>query len=846
MRREQHFDDPVNKVSTAVVPVLNVRCGIESVFELPRMRGFGNGYCQGRDPIGAMSKPFMTSDDELSAAEEALLACAAKGETADLAGAEVRGIVVRALINGSRPDWPVAVSGVRISNAVFAGGLDLEGCSVSVPVLLSGVRIAADARGAVIIRDARLKRLGLQKCQLDGPLVADRAQVDNGILVAGGQIAGQLTARGAQVGGALAVEGTVIGDGREAIRANGVRLSGPLILRRTRLKGDVQLARSELGSGIYADQMTVEGNACGFDVESARIDGDFLAADARISGGLRLSNARLGGRLEGRGLSVSATQTAIEAGNVNIGQGLNLVDARVMGSIVLDGAEIGKGFIAEGVEVEGGATAISAGGIAVEGNWDLARSKLVGALNFPGAVIRGQLRLTEARLFGAELAIRGDGAQIRGGCYMSRSIIFGLIRFPACDIGNQFRLRGASLKVESGAALMVNGSRFGRDVELNDGLQAIGALVLDQVRIPGVLDFSGSHIKSAALARNGRPAPDTGDQADAVTEWDEAAISIADADVKRLCMPSVSEQRPRGVVDFSRARAASYHDFAETWPPGVDGRGRALDGRDIDHLILDGFIYEHLNNPSGAKEGGIQRHSRADDRVGEQRLVWLEGQQACDIRDHFKPQPWVQLEKRLVQQGYDEDSRKIAIARMRRERNSHATRTLHRWQGGFLDLFALYGFNPWRTVAWMCVFILVFAGLWAWAGGQCEKPGCHDESVFVMTNRDAYSPEAFDQVYPEFNPLAYSFDVFVPFVSFGYADHWRPNLSWQPLIDIPQPITFAPIEDKPGATQGAAAVPKISVTLGGLIYVGMILETIVGLVLTSLLITGFTGLLRGE
>jgi len=786
----------------------------------------------------------MSVGDDLSPPEEVLLACAAKGEVADLGGAKVRGIVVRALVNGSKPEWTVAVSGVRLNNAVIAGGLDLEGCTLSVPLILSNVGFEADQRGALIMRDSRVRRLSMQKCQLEGSLIADRAQVENGILIAGTHIGGQLTARGAQFGGALALEGCQIGDGRESIKANGLRLSGPLILRRTRLKGDVQLARSEMGSGIYADQMTVEGQVNGFDLESARIEGDFLAVEARITGGLRLAHARIGGRFEGRGVAVSSKETAIEAASVNIGQGLNLTDARIKGGIVLSGAEIGKGFIAEGVEVEGGTTAIAAGGISVFGNWDMARSKLVGAISFPGADIRGQLRLTEARLFGAELAIRGDGAQIRGGCYMSRSIVFGLIRFPACEIGNQFRMTGASLKVEAGAALMVNGSRFGRDVELNDGLQAIGALVLDQVSVPGVLDFSGSHIKSAALARDGRPAPADSDKFDALTDWDEAAISLTDADVKRLCMPSVPDQRPRGIVDFSRARAASYHDFADTWPPGTEERGRSIDGRDIDHLVLDGFIYDHLNNPSGAREGGLHKHSRADDRVGRQRLAWLEGQQSCDIRDHFKPQPWVQLENRLVQQGYDEESRQIAIARMRRERNSHGTRTLQRWQGGFLDLFALYGFNPWRTVAWMAVFVILFAGLWAWAGGQCEKAGCRDETVFVMTNRDAYSQDSFEAVYPDFNPLAYSFDVFVPFVSFGYADHWRPNLSWHPVMELPQPITFAPIEDKSGS--GTDSVPTINITLGGMIYFFTILETIIGLVLTSLLITGFTGLLRGD
>ena len=36
---------------------------------------------------------------------------------------------------------------------------------------------------------------------------------------------------------------------------------------------------------------------------------------------------------------------------------------------------------------------------------------------------------------------------------------------------------------------------------------------------------------------------------------------------------------------------------------------------------------------------------------------------------------------------------------------------------------------------------------------------------------------AFGRTYPAFNPLAYSLDVFVPFVSFGYEDHWRPKVS---------------------------------------------------------------------
>lgn len=800
-----------------------------------------------------MSRPIISVEFELTEAEERLLAGAARGESIDLGGEAVRGEVLKALLDGSRPDWPIATASLRLSKAVITDGLDFEGSSVTIPVLLSGVQVQSGERGALVLRDARVKRLTFKNCHLEGGISGDRVQVENGLLIAGGRVEGPVVLRGAQITGALAFEGGQIGDGQEALLANGLKLSGPLLLRRARLKGTIKLVRAQLGAGLDLEHSDIDARKDGIDLESARLEGDLLGGSARISGLLRLAHARIRGRVDIAGMALSGSHKAIDGESLNVGQGVCLTTARIKGTVDFSGADIGKGLMAEGVEIEGGEVAIAAGGISVGGNWDLARSKLVGALNCPGARTRGQFRLTEARLFGAELAIRADGAHIGGGCYMSRSMAFGLLRFPACEIGNQFRLSGASLKVERGPALMVNGSRFGRDVELNKGLQAIGALVLDQVRIPGVLDFSESRIKSALLARDGRNPAGNSDAAGgsgASVPWDAAAISLADADVKRLCMPATQEERPRGIVDLSRTRAASFQDFAAAWTPGPQSRGKSVDGEDIDHLVLDGFVYEHLNNPSGARHEDETHHARADDRVGERRLEWLEGQQVCDIRDHFKPQPWVQLEKRLLMQGYSEDGRQISIARRRLERSSHSTRLLYRWQGGFLDMFALYGFNPWRTVAWMAIFVVLFAAIWAWAGGQCQNSGCRDESVFVMTNRDAYTAERFSTVYPDFNPLAYSFDVFVPFVSFGYADHWRPNMAWKPIGEIPQPLTFAPVEDKsPGDGNGAGgevAVPTFKITLGGVLYALVIVETIIGIVMTSLLITGFTGLLRGD
>ena len=142
-----------------------------------------------------------------------------------------------------------------------------------------------------------------------GPLVADCVQIDNGVLIAGGNIDGQIILRGAQ-----------IGDDCNALTGNGLQLSGPFILRRSHLRGDVDLIRSQLGAGIRAENSTIDGNACGFYAESARIDGDFILTAARISAGLSIA-AHILGPVDANGSTVSAPQTAIAARSLNVEQG---------------------------------------------------------------------------------------------------------------------------------------------------------------------------------------------------------------------------------------------------------------------------------------------------------------------------------------------------------------------------------------------------------------------------------------------------------------------------------------------------------------------------------------------
>ncbi len=781
----------------------------------------------------------------LTETEAALVKAATAGEHADLKRRPIRASVLRDLLLEARPGWVLPPVGLRLSKAIVQGCLDLEGAVLTKPFLIWHSRFEGGGdKGALVLREARLRRLGIHSCTVEGNIVADRAELDNGLFLGGGTFKGLLQLRGASIGGALSLDGSELGDGTTALQAAGLRVEGPLIIRRARISGGIAVSRAHLEAGIYGEAIRIVAPGRAIEAESARIGGDVLLTDSRIEGSVGLVNVRLQGRFAGERMEVTGGPVAIDARGLEASHGVVLDGARLRGSLLLDGAKIGNMFNAEGVEIDGGETAIGADVVQIGGNCALPRAKLIGQVSLPGASIEGQLRLTEARLFGTDIALRADGARIRGGCFMSRAKVHGLVRFPAADIGNQLRLRGASIKVEAGAALLGSGATFRRDIELTDGCQLTGAVVLDQAHVLGALDLTGSRISSAAITRGSLPVPPA--WSNAVAFADETAISLVDSVVNRLVMPASRDDRPRGVVDLSRARAGSFEDYAEAWPPPVEARARAKDGRDIEHMRLDGFVYEHLTNPSGATvlaQG--QSGSKASERVASRRVLWLKGQDERDVRGHFKPQAWVALADRLARQGYTDDARRIEIARRRRERRSDAATFGARWQSRLLDWLALYGHNPWRTVVWMAVVVIVFAGIWGGAARLCAEPGCFDESVLVVRNKDAYRDERFHQTYPAFHALAYSFDVFVPFVAFGYEDHWRPNLDYGPIAELPLPWPIATEAAAPSSTPNALGKgPTLSITIGGILYVLTIVEALLGLVLTSLMVTGFTGLLR--
>ncbi len=843
-----------------------------------------------------------TTERDLFDAERRLIAAVAAGRRAELNGETIRAAIIRDLAVEIRDDWPVEPAGLRIYDAVIDGELDLEGCTVAKPLLFFRCRFGEDGDSTLRLqfRDTKLRRLGFYQCIIHGGLKADRSQVESAVFIQSSIVNGLVRFRGAEIGGSLSMEDTTFSNEETALVLDNAILGGPWLLRGSQVHGEIRLPGARITGGLLAedarfshketamiaDGVQIDGpwvmtrahlsgrlqmrgaemkgvlfQNAHFDgaepaivADGAHIDGEWSMGGAEIKGGLSMANSRILGRVHADGAQIRSGHHALTATGIYVRQGWQMNKATLVGNLRLDGAEIGKAFIANNLNIDTNHQAISANVIRVGGDWIMRGAKIKGSVRFPGADIEGQLALTESVIEGGVLAIRADGSRIRGGWFMGRAKITGRVRFPASVIGNQVRFRGSHFHVRIGPAIAMNGSTIKRDLMLNEGFKSDGGIAMDQTRIAGTVDLRGSKIRSALIARGGDDFK-TWDQDDLNERYDRVALSLVDVQFDRLQMPEAADHRPLGIIDLSRASIGTYEDYAEAWPPAFS-KGRAKSGerhrdsagRDIDHLILDGLAYEHLENPSGHPADGEKLLNR---NAAEMRVKWLAGQSGPALDQHFKPQAWVELARRLSAQGFHEDARQISIARRRWHRRSGSVRFRSQLQSTLLDLFALFGFNPWRTIAWMALFVLVFAGIWQGAAQYCEVPGCPGETVFVRSEYGRFSsdPVKREATYPEFNALAYSFDLFIPVISFGYQDYWRPNIRYGPFATVNIPNLVEPIRKmlSPRPGQSAKAQPiTFRLTWGGVLYILHVFEMIFGLVLTSLAVTGFTGLLRRD
>jgi hypothetical protein len=211
------------------------------------------------------------------------------------------------------------------------------------------------------------------------------------------------------------------------------------------------------------------------------------------------------------------------------------------------------------------------------------------------------------------------------------------------------------------------------------------------------------------------------------------------------------------------------------------------------NLIIDGFLYREI-----ASSSPTDVDSRSD---------WLRRQPL----QPFRPQPYEQLAAVLKSSGFEEEARSILIDKQRnRLRYGNVNRRSYYWNK-LLGLTIGYGYRPHRSLLFMAVFL--FIGTILFEIGF-KNDAIAPTNVVVISREEYILHRRIPEAYPSFNALVYSLDAFLPIVDLHQSSHWLPNKN-----------------------RGA---------FGIFLFWYMRFHIMLGWILTSLAVIGFSGIVRKD
>jgi hypothetical protein len=607
----------------------------------------------------------------------------------------------------------------------------------------------------------------------------------------------------------------------KGIRLRGVRINGRLDLEAGALRCSLRLGSCYLDADepVLLDYATlprlfVKGchlaGLTGVALSAQEID----LSGSTLTGPLRLSGADIADQLVCTGARLKGKDDygiALFAEGMKVGNGVMLDGGfTAEGSLALERVDIGGSLLCDGAQLtchDLDDYAVRADGMRVGGGaFFRQRFTANGAIRLVQADIAILLDCTGGHINHYHrhgYALMADGMKVDGPVRFHGLTATGAVRLSGTDIRGDFICTSAHLKGPDAliTSLVGVGMRVRDDVLLDGGFTAHGSIRLESAQVGGSVE-----LRPTALAGEGRLALNAaGAQIAGTLRWKPVEQVVGRVDLRGTSAGELED-------DWSGERANGY------WPVG---------GR----LRLDGFTYGRF--------GGDQQ---AD--VG-QRLAWIRGQYkpkpkpklkqklkrkpkpkplppgveifdyppkritTWDSTEYFATQPYELLATVYRRTGRDDQARKVAIARrtdLRKYGKLNWYRKLGNW---FLSWSIKYGYQSWRAGIGLAVVFGIFWGLTvlahrhhliSWAGDLSGFPS--EPSATRCTSR-----------YPCFYPFGYTVDTVIPLLNVHQADFWGPDAS----------------------TPWGAAFQVVTWVATGL-----------GWAMATLLVAGYTGLVRRD
>jgi hypothetical protein len=571
----------------------------------------------------------------------------------------------------------------------------------------------------------------------------------------------------------------------KGVRLRGVRISGLLDLEGATLRCPLSLDSCYFDGAVCLDYVTASRvvltgcQLAGLTASMLRARQVDLSRSTLRTGPLLLMCGDITGDLICSGTQLKGTDSdrnGLVAGGMKVGGSVYLdqldrpftatgavwlARADITGDLACSGAHLGKNR--DGI-------ALLADGIRVGGEAFLREGFTAdGAVRLLGADITGDLSCRDAQLGHDHNgdALVADRMKVGGEVHLYKGFTAdGAVVLKGADITGDLSFRGAKLngKNRDGNALDADGMKAGHDVLLDKEpgdngperpFTAAGAVRLARADITGQLRCSGARLTGTDHPGNAL----VGDEIkvgaavlldEGFTAAGTVSLNSARADVLRWA----PDGQFSGQVNLEDAHVGELED---NWPQAGEQAGEQaahgywpLGGR----LRLSGFTYDSLGKAEV-----------------KQRLGWIQSQYQGDKRADFAAQPYEQLADMYRRAGQECEAREVAIARRRDLRTYGNLRPYRKFGNWFLDITIRYGYQTWRAAVLLAVVFVAFLVL--------SIVGQH-QHVIVPTG-DTTGLQSMPTAtqctsnYPCFYPFGYTVDTVIPIINVHQADYWRPN-----------------------------------------------------------------------
>lgn len=462
-----------------------------------------------------------------------------------------------------------------------------------------------------------------------------------------------------------------------------------------------------------------------------------------------------------------------------------LARAEIGGDLACSGAQLGSnrdgiGLLAEGVKV--GGQAFLREGFATDG-----------AVRLLGADITGDLSCRAARL-GSDHdgnALVADRMRVGGEVHLYRGFTAsGAVMLNGADITGDLCLSGAQLTGtdHDGNALAADGMKAHHDVLLDSGpaddrgvrapFTAAGAVRLARADITGQLSCSGAQLTGAdhdgyALAADGMKVGAAVLLDQGFTAAGAVSLNFARADQLVLGPAKVAGANE---ITFNFTATEAQIACELRWAPDgqFSGRVNLEDAHvgDLEDIWTPTGEQAHGYWPSG---GRLRLSGLTYGGLGEasvkQRLQWIRSQYEGSKPAAFAAQPYEQLADMYRQAGQDTEAREVAIARRRDLRKYGNLNWYRRFGNAFLDKTIRYGYQTWRAALGLAAVFVVFLVL--------SIIGQHQHVIVPLGDVKGLNPvptaTQCTSDYPCFYPFGYTVDTVIPIINVHQADHWGPD-----------------------------------------------------------------------